>query len=663
MRLMELIRRKGRTLMLFFLGGFLISVFAGLTVGGFDMVGGAGSTPGDFSDPGGQIGPGLTAEDDWDGVALRVNGRAIDSRAFYQRFNLVYNLYGQGGDNPGSRLELYGITAGNLIEEEILISLGEEVNVEVTKEDIQQEKINAISRELQEDSGSSGNIFSDAVQKLGSGRKERVAFGKFLDSQSLSEEQWTANTRQGLFMQKTKQRLQELADEQKEQKVERMKGEIDARLAEGESFADLAREYSEDANAEGGGDLGTWLARGLLFQQSVEDALFDTPKGEITDWFDIPAGWQRFEVYDKKEAEGKDFEAKRDEIVEQLYNEHEGEDDYEPTEEEIARAYVQVMARQIMLNTRVPQAAQTRLEEETAAADVEINVPYVLAHQALHDAVLQPPHEVSMDQLVEIAKSAVVGEGYDFGLIQAKRDAGQPAGSNDEAGEDAGDNAGEDGDAESPDDADPPEDADQLADPVDDGEAVPIYALAIGLFTIGLQGESAQAGYFPYYIVAKTYLDWLDDDEQIRAQPLERDAARERIEENLARSLKSNDYSAITHAYRGLNLAWLDDRQEEAYESLDAAQKYAPRQNSEVWDIIRQAYTIYDDQEKLDLLDERLAEFRREQLRKVLEEAQQGDGTIASSALEELYSEDGAATGESDANGNGEDETPDSSDQ
>ena len=44
----------------------------------------------------------------------------------------------------------------------------------------------------------------------------------------------------------------------------------------------------------------------------------------------------------------------------------------------------------------------------------------------------------------------------------------------------------------------------------------PAYALAIALFTLAVQGESEPAGYFPYYIIGKTYIDWLKDDTQTK---------------------------------------------------------------------------------------------------------------------------------------------------
>ena len=154
----------------------------------------------------------------------------------------------------------------------------------------------------------------------------------------------------------------------------------------------------------------------------------------------------------------------------------------------------------------------------------------------------------------------------------------------------------------------------------------PLYALAVGLFKLAIQDEKDPAGYFPYYIIGRTYLDWLADEDAQVLQPINRDAAREDIETNLARAAERYDYSAMLHASRGVNLAWLG-RTEEAYTSLDLAMKYTPAEfNHPVFEEIRKGFEILDATDRLEALDEKIASLRQQQLQQMLEQQMQSEG-------------------------------------
>ena len=90
---------------------------------------------------------------------------------------------------------------------------------------------------------------------------------------------------------------------------------IDQRLADGDSFADLALEFSDIPGETQ--DEPYWMGRELALPEQTE-AAFGTPVGEVTAWIEVPSGWYRFEVVDEKLAEGDDFEAARSDIINQL---------------------------------------------------------------------------------------------------------------------------------------------------------------------------------------------------------------------------------------------------------------------------------------------------------------------------------------------------------
>lgn len=88
--------------------------------------------------------------------------------------------------------------------------------------------------------------------------------------------------------------------------------DIRKRALEGEDFADLAREFSEDSTASAGGDLG-YFGRGVM-TAPFEEAAFALQPGEISDIVQTQFGLHIIRVDDRKEAHTRTLEEVRDEI-------------------------------------------------------------------------------------------------------------------------------------------------------------------------------------------------------------------------------------------------------------------------------------------------------------------------------------------------------------
>ena len=95
---------------------------------------------------------------------------------------------------------------------------------------------------------------------------------------------------------------------------------IQKRLAAGESFAELAREYSIDTvSAEEGGDLG-YAGRGI-YDQAFEEALFALEEGEVSEPVRTSFGVHLIRLEDIRQAEVPSFDDMKDQLRRELARE------------------------------------------------------------------------------------------------------------------------------------------------------------------------------------------------------------------------------------------------------------------------------------------------------------------------------------------------------
>jgi peptidyl-prolyl cis-trans isomerase SurA len=90
-----------------------------------------------------------------------------------------------------------------------------------------------------------------------------------------------------------------------------------AQLSDGADFAELARQYSKDASAKDGGDLGT-LKRGEL-AQDVEAAILALKVGQMSEPFRSALGYHVFRLESKEGLEGEGLARIRQQIRDILF--------------------------------------------------------------------------------------------------------------------------------------------------------------------------------------------------------------------------------------------------------------------------------------------------------------------------------------------------------
>ena len=94
---------------------------------------------------------------------------------------------------------------------------------------------------------------------------------------------------------------------------------IELKIAEGEDFAKLAREYSQDPSAVDGGDMG-YIGKGQMMKK-IDEVIFSLQPGEISETIETPVGYHVFKIVEVKEAGAESFDEARMQIENYLFQE------------------------------------------------------------------------------------------------------------------------------------------------------------------------------------------------------------------------------------------------------------------------------------------------------------------------------------------------------
>lgn len=106
-------------------------------------------------------------------------------------------------------------------------------------------------------------------------------------------------------------------EERTAEEAEALAESLRERIGNGESFADLATEFSDDpVSAEEGGDLG-WLEPGII-DPAFDDVLFALEVDEVSAPVESDFGWHVIRLDDIREPRGQSFEEARAEVLEEV---------------------------------------------------------------------------------------------------------------------------------------------------------------------------------------------------------------------------------------------------------------------------------------------------------------------------------------------------------
>ena len=174
-------------------------------------------------------------------------------------------------------------------------------------------------------------------------------------------------------------------DSNSEQALSRIT-EIRKRIVNGESFADMAREYSEDpVSAADGGNLGE-IEKGVMVP-SFEAALFSMKVGELSEPVKTSFGWHLIKLQSIEGGETRSFESVKAELEDEIRTERAENQIYDLVETLANLAYEQP-------DSLLPAADQLGLKLQTSDwfsrfSGQGIAAEPIIRQQAFSDEVLQ----------------------------------------------------------------------------------------------------------------------------------------------------------------------------------------------------------------------------------------------------------------------------------
>jgi len=262
----------------------------------------------------------------------------------------IFGLAACSGNNSGSSDVIAETKAGNItqsdLNKELKAQYGQTVLYQLVLEKVLGEKYPVTDKEVNDELAKLKEQYGDQFQMFlsSNGAKDENAFKETLRLQLIQDKALTQYI--DIPESEMKKKYDEMKPEIKASHIlikdEKTANEVLQKVKNGEDFAKLANEYSEDpGSAANGGDLG-FFGTGVM-TKPFEDAAYALKVGEVSGLVKTEFGYHIIKLTDKKEL--KPFDEMKDEIRKQLVQEKAQQDPttvQEKIKEELQKANVKV---------------------------------------------------------------------------------------------------------------------------------------------------------------------------------------------------------------------------------------------------------------------------------------------------------------------------------
>jgi parvulin-like peptidyl-prolyl isomerase len=260
-------------------------------------------------------------------VIAKVNGEAIDVNMYQQYYDQMLQEYkAYAGNLYGTMMEsLKYETLDYLIRSTLIIQEAKKAKIKVSPEEIEDELNNI--KALFPDEQTYRKRLSElnlTEKELKNQIEEQLKYW-YIQEKQVENLEVTEEEIIKAYEKVTARHIlvnpEDYGDEQSWEAAHQEALSLIARIQNGEDFATLAEEFSDDpGSALAGGDLGQF-GRGEMIEP-FEQAAFSTPVGQITtEPVKTSYGYHIIEVLDRLEAEGEQYLNEKDALREQLLQE------------------------------------------------------------------------------------------------------------------------------------------------------------------------------------------------------------------------------------------------------------------------------------------------------------------------------------------------------
>jgi len=258
-----------------------------------------------------------------------VNGEEIP----YQEYQYQLQGYLRQYQNQIAPSQVVGLKANildNIINQKLILQEAnkKDINPEISDEDVQAQLDKVVDyyasskEEFEEIIKKNGQTIEDVKNNIRENMATQEKIKAVLDSVKANVEV-TDQEIAKQYEEVTASHILIKTDDKTDAEAKAKAKEVLAKAKAGEDFAKLAEKYSEGPSASRGGKLGSFT-RGRMVKP-FEEAAFSMGVGEISDLVKTEFGYHIIKVTDKKEASGKEFEEKKEELRKELVAQKEKE--------------------------------------------------------------------------------------------------------------------------------------------------------------------------------------------------------------------------------------------------------------------------------------------------------------------------------------------------
>jgi peptidyl-prolyl cis-trans isomerase C len=269
-----------------------------------------------------------------DDVAAKVNGVPITSPELNRFFMAHVQVpYSAVQDDPRAKEVLHQIL-DNLIDRELLLQQAKSMKMSVTSQQVDTQMQQLTQRfpspEAFEQALTAQNVTMDSVKKDVESQllRQQLVKKEILDKVNVSprDVQSFYDKNKDKYIEEEQIRVRHILirvpQEVSSQEDAKLKGKADEamkRARQGEDFAALAKELSDDGSKQNGGDLG-FFPRGRMVP-AFEEAAFALQPGQISDVVHTQFGYHVIKVEERKTGRALPFNEAKEQVKEDLTRE------------------------------------------------------------------------------------------------------------------------------------------------------------------------------------------------------------------------------------------------------------------------------------------------------------------------------------------------------